>query len=378
MKSTLFKTVLFVLAAVFTFGFSANKSFAAQSTIKVGVVYSMTGPVASFGQSAWDGLQVAKEIMPTALGKKIDLILVDDQGDKVQAANAVNKLIYNNKVDAIIGPLISGNVMSATPIVEKAKIPLITPTGTNPLLTQGKNFISRACFIDPFQGKVAAIYAVKNLHAKTAAIVIDSAQDYSVGLAKFFEENFKKLGGKIVAKTFIQTGESNFSAQIAALKPANPQIIYMPCYYQEIALFARQAREFGLKQTILAGDGAAEAALIKVGGAAVNGLTFTTGFAPEAIKTPLGKKFEQAYIAKYKKLPDNFAALSADAYFMLVNAIDRAKSDNPVKINTALRETKNFQGITGNITLVNGDAIKPAVIEKVENGKFVYVTTINP
>lgn len=378
MKSTLFKTVLFVLAAVFTFGFSANKSFAAQSTIKVGVVYSMTGPVASFGQSAWDGLQVAKEIMPTALGKKIDLILVDDQGDKVQAANAVNKLIYNNKVDAIIGPLISGNVMSATPIVEKAKIPLITPTGTNPLLTQGKNFISRACFIDPFQGKVAAIYAVKNFHAKTAAIVIDSAQDYSVGLAKFFEENFKKLGGKIVAKTFIQTGESNFSAQIAALKPANPQIIYMPCYYQEIALFARQAREFGLKQTILAGDGAAEAALIKVGGAAVNGLTFTTGFAPEAIKTPLGKKFEQAYIAKYKKLPDNFAALSADAYFMLVNAIDRAKSDNPVKINTALRETKNFQGITGNITLVNGDAIKPAVIEKVENGKFVYVTTINP
>jgi branched-chain amino acid transport system substrate-binding protein len=378
MKSTLFKTVLFVLAAVFTFGFSANKSFAAQSTIKVGVVYSMTGPVASFGQSAWDGLQVAKEIMPTALGKKIDLILVDDQGDKVQAANAVNKLVYDNKVDAIIGPLISGNVMSATPIVEKAKIPLITPTGTNPLLTQGKNFISRACFIDPFQGKVAAIYAVKNLHAKTAAIVIDSAQDYSVGLAKFFEENFKKLGGKIVAKTFIQTGESNFSAQIAALKPANPQIIYMPCYYQEIALFARQAREFGLKQTILAGDGAAEAALIKVGGAAVNGLTFTTGFAPEAIKTPLGKKFEQAYIAKYKKLPDNFAALSADAYFMLVNAIDRAKSDNPVKINTALRETKNFQGISGNITLVNGDAIKPAVIEKVENGKFVYVTTINP
>jgi len=378
MKSTLFKTVLFVLAAVFTFGFSANKSFAAQSTIKVGVVYSMTGAVASFGQSAWDGLQVAKEIMPTALGKKIDLILVDDQGDKVQAANAVNKLVYDNKVDAIIGPLISGNVMSATPIVEKAKIPLITPTGTNPLLTQGKNFISRACFIDPFQGKVAAIYAVKNLHAKTAAIVIDSAQDYSVGLAKFFEENFKKLGGKIVAKTFIQTGESNFSAQIAALKPANPQIIYMPCYYQEIALFARQAREFGLKQTILAGDGAAEAALIKVGGAAVNGLTFTTGFAPEAIKTPLGKKFEQAYIAKYKKLPDNFAALSADAYFMLVNAIDRAKSDNPVKINTALRETKNFQGITGNITLVNGDAIKPAVIEKVENGKFVYVTTINP
>jgi len=129
--------------------------------------------------------------------------------------------------------------MSATPIVEKAKIPLITPTGTSPLLTQGKNFISRACFIDSFQGKVAAIYAAKDLHAKTAAIVIDSAQDYSVGLAKFFEENFKKLGGKIVAKTFIQTGESNFSAQIAAIKPKNPQIIYMPCYYQEMALLKK-------------------------------------------------------------------------------------------------------------------------------------------
>jgi len=378
MKRTLFKTVFLAFLALSTIGFSISKVFAASNDIKVGVVFSMTGPVASFGQSAWQGLQVAKEIMPTALGKKIDLILVDDQGDKVQAANAVNKLIYDNKVDAIIGPLISGNVMSATPIVEKAKIPLITPTGTNPLLTQGKKYISRACFIDPFQGKVAAIYAIKNLHVKTAALVIDSAQDYSVGLAKFFEENFKKLGGKIVAKTFIQTGESNFSAQIAAIKPANPQIIYMPCYYQEIALFARQAREFGLNQTILAGDGAAEEALIKVGGKAVNGLTFTTGFAPEAIKTALGKKFEAAYKAKYNKLPDNFAALAADSYFMLVNAIDRAKSDNPIKINTAIRETKNFQGVTGNITLVNGDAIKPAVIEKVENSKFVYVTSINP
>ncbi len=378
MKRTLFKTVFLAFLALLTVGFSICKVFAASNDIKVGVDFPMTGPVAAFGQSAWKGLQVAKEIMPTALEKKIDLILVDNQGDKVQAANTVSKLVYDNKVDAIIGPLISGNVMSATPIVEKAKIPLITPTGTDPLLTQGKKYISRACFIDPFQGKVAAIYAIKNLHVKTAAIVIDSAQDYSVGLAKFFEENFKKLGGKIVAKTFIQTGESNFSAQIAAIKPANPQIIYMPCYYQEIALFARQAREFGLNKTILAGDGADEKALIKVGGKAVNGLTFTTGFAPEAIKTALGKKFEAAYKAKYKKLPSNFAALAADSYFMLVNAIDRAKSDNPIKINTAIRETKNFQGVTGNITLVNGDAIKPAVIEKVENSKFVYVTSINP
>lgn len=357
----------------------ANTSFASGKPIKVGVVFPMTGPIASFGQSAWKGVKIAKAMEPTVLnGREVKLILLDNKGDKVETANAVSRLIYQNKVSAIIGAIASGNTLSGAPIAEKAHVAMLSSASTNPLVTKGKKFISRACFIDPFQGSVAAKYAVNVLHAKTAAVVVDMAQDYSVGLARFFMTQFKKMGGKIVAQTFIQTGDQDFSAQIAAIKPHNPDIIYMPTYYQELALFARQARQYDLKQVILAGDGAAEPALIKIGGKAVEGVTFTNHFDPHATSTPLSKKFVKNYKAKYKETPSAMAALGGDAYFMIANAINSAKSASRVKINKALRATKNFKGVTGVITLKDGDPIKSAVIQKVENGNFVYVTTINP
>ena len=373
-----FFLIVFLTAMVFVFSF---QSYA--KSIKIGVAMPMTGPVASFGQSSWQGIQVAKSIVPMLKdGNGVDLILLDDKGDKVEAANAVSRLIYKEHVKAVIGPLTSGNTLSGGIIAERAKIPLLTHSATNLLVTKGKKYISRVCFIDSFQGKVAAKYAINNLHAKSAAVVIDIAEDYSVGLAKFFMKDFEDMGGKIVAKTFVQTNDNDFSAQIALIKSKNPDIIYMPCFYQALSLFAIQARQFGLNQTILSGDGASEPALIKVGGKNVEGLTFTTHFDPKAVITDLGKKFVKAYEKKYKETPSTLAALGADGYFVMIDAINRAGGVKATskQINRAIRTTKNFRGVTGIITIgkKTGNAIKSAVIQKVENGKFVYVTVINP
>ena len=359
--------------------FMSTGSFAKE--VKVGVVWPMTGPIASFGQMAWKGAQIAQAMAPkTKDGATIKLILLDNKGDKVETANAVSRLITKNHVKAIIGAIASGNTLAAAPIAEKNHIPLLSSSATNPLVTKGKEYVSRVCFIDPFQGTVAAKYAINNLHAKTAAIVVDIAQDYSVGLAKFFVESFKKMGGKIVAKTFVQTGDQDFSAQISAIKAKNPDLIYMPTYYQEAALFARQARQFGLNQVIMGGDGLESDALLKVGGKAVEGVTFTTHYDPKATASKVGKEFLKKFKAKYKVDPDAMAALGADAYLVMLNAINRAggSSASSEAINKAIRSTKNFHGITGVLTLVNGDAVKSAVVRKVKDGKFVYVTTVNP
>lgn len=349
--------------------------------IKVGVIWPMTGPIASFGQMAWKGAQIVKEMSPkTKDGSTIKLILLDNKGDKVETANAASRLIAKDHVKAIIGAIASGNTLAAAPIAEKNHIPLLSSSATNPLVTKGKEYVSRVCFIDPFQGAVAAKYAINNLHAKTAAVVEDIAQDYSVGLAKFFMKDFKKMGGKIVVQTFVQTEDEDFSAQISAIKAKNPDMIYMPTYYQAAALFARQARQFGLNQVIMGGDGLESDALLKVGGKAVEGLTFTTHYDPKATSGKIGKEFLKKFKAKYNVDPDAMAALGADAYLVMLDAINRAGGAKATseEINKAIRSTKNFHGITGVLTLVNGDAVKSAVVRKVENGKFVYVTTVNP
>ncbi len=371
----------FLVAVVVALSVMASGAMAKE--VKVGVVWPMTGLVAAFGQSAWRGAKLAQSMEPTAKdGAKIHLILLDNKGMKVETANAVSKLITEDHVKAIIGAITSSNTLAGAPIAERYKIPMLTSSATNPLVTKGKKYVSRVCFIDPFQGSVAAKYVWNNLHAKTAAVMIEKDQDYSVGLAHAFMKAFKKLGGKIVSVSFFQSTDQDYSAQISTIKSKNPDIIYMPSYYQEIALFCRQARQYGLKQTIMAGDGAEADALIKIGGKAVNGVTFTTHYDPHAAATPLSKKFLKLFKAKYHEDPDAMAALAADAYFVLVNAINKAggAKATPKKINYYIRHTKNFKGVTGVITIdpKTGNAIKSAVIRKVENGKFVYVTTVNP
>lgn len=351
----------------------------AAENIKLGVYLPMTGGVAAYGEMEWAGIQIAKEMEPDVLGKKIEMVLVDTKSDKIESANAVTLLVEKEKVVGILGEAISGNTMAGNPISEAAKIPSVSPTATNPLVNQGKQYAFRACFIDPFQGEVAARFARDNLKAQTAAVVIDSAQDYSVGLAKFFEKEFEKLGGKIVSKTYIQSGDQDFSAQLSTIQASKPDVIYAPNYYTEDALMAKQARDLGLKQPILTGDGAQADALIQIGGAAVENMYFTAHFHKQGASTERAKEYIKRYEEKYKKDADAFGALGADAYFLLMDAIKRAGATDGDKVRGELSKTKGFGAVSGTITMgENGNPIKSMVINKVEGGKFTYVTTINP
>ena len=357
----------------------AGWSFAAD-TIKIGGWLPMTGAVAAYGQDANDGIAIAMEMKPTVLGKKVEFTVADTKSDKIEAANAMSRLIEKDKVIAVIGEMISGDTMAGGPIADKAKIPVVSPTATNPLVTQGKKYVFRVCFIDPVQGDVAAKYAINTLKAKKAALIVDKSQDYCVGLAKFFKDAFTKLGGKIVAETYCVTEDKDFSAQLSTIKPTNPDVIYAPNYYSPVALFTKQARELGLKAPVLSGDGAQADELIQIGGKEVEGVTFTGHFNVKAATTALAKDFIARFAKKYpNKEPNAFHALGADAYFVLLDAITRAKSTKGEAIRAALATTKNFQAISGKLSIgEDGNAVKPMVINVVKGGKFEYLTTVNP
>lgn len=351
----------------------------AADTIKIGAYLPMTGAVAAYGEMENAGIEIAHSMEPEVLGKKIEVILVDTKSDKIEAATAMTLLVEKEKVVGILGEAISGNTMAGNPISEAAKIPSVSPTATNPLVNQGKQYAFRACFIDPFQGEVAARFALNELKAKSAAVIIDIAQDYCVGLGNFFVKEFVKNGGKIVSTTYIQTGDQDFSAQLSAVQAANPDVIYAPNYYTEDALMAKQARDLGIKAPILTGDGAQADALLEIGGASVEGMYFTGHFHKDAATTERSKQYIKLYEEKFKKEADAFGALGADAYFLLVDAIKHAESTDGTKIRDALQSTKDFQGVSGIITMgENGNPIKSMVINKVQDGKFVYVTTVNP
>lgn len=374
MKKVLMGSVIFS-SVLFMTGFCL-----AQNTIKIGGFLPMTGAVAAYGQDASAAIQLAMEMMPTVLGKKVEFVIADTKSDKIEAATAMSRLIEKDKVAAIIGEMISGDTMAGAPIAEKAMIPVVSPTATNPLVTQGKKYIFRVCFIDPVQGEVAAKYAVNTLKAKKAALIVDKSQDYCVGLAKFFTDNLKKMGGQIVAETFCVTEDKDFSAQLSTIKPTHPDVIYAPNYYSPVALFTKQARELGIKAPVLSGDGAQADELIQIGGKDVEGVVFTGHFHVKASTTKLAKDWIARFQKKYPgKEPNAFHALGADAYFVLLDAITRAKSTKGADIRKFLAATKNFEAISGKLSIgEDGNAVKPMVINLVKNGKFEYLTTVNP
>ena len=373
MKRVLLGTViLFSIFIWASWGFTAD-------TIKFGGFLPMTGAVAAYGQDAKNGIAIAMEMNPMVLGKKVEFIVADTKSDKIEAANAMSRLIEKDKVIAVIGEMISGNTMAGGPIAEKAMIPVVSPTATNPLVTQGKKYIFRVCFIDPVQGSIAAKYAFNNLKAKKAALIIDKSQDYCVGLAKFFKNAFTKLGGQIVAETFCTTEDKDFSAQLSTIKPTHPDIIYAPNYYSPVALFTKQARELGVKAPVLAGDGVQADELIQIGGKEVEGVAFTGHFHKKGATTKLAQEWMPLFEKKFKAEPNAFHALGADAYFVLLDAMTRAKSTKGEAIRAALATTKNFEAISGKLSMgEDGNAVKPMVINMVKNGKFEYLTTINP
>ncbi|MBP8645483.1 MAG: ABC transporter substrate-binding protein [Syntrophobacteraceae bacterium] len=351
----------------------------ADEPLKIGVYLPMTGSVAAYGDMEWAGIQIARSMEPEALGKKVELLLVDTKSDKIEAANAVTMLVERDKVVGILGEAISGNTMAGNHISELARVPSVSPSATSPLVNQGKKFAFRACFIDPFQGEVAARFARSHLKADTAALIIDNSQDYSVGLGSFFAKQFTKDGGKVVSTAYIQTGDQDFSAQLSAVQTANPEILYAPNYYTETALLAKQARDLGIRVPILTGDGAHSDTLIHIGGRAVEGMFLTGHFHRDAAASPRAKEFIVRFTERYKKDPDAFAALGGDAYFLLIDAIRRAGSTDGTKIRDALASTRGLDVVSGSVSMGEGGTpIKGVVINQVEKGRFVYVTTIEP
>jgi|UniRef100_A0A7C3SIL4 branched-chain amino acid transport system substrate-binding protein len=367
------------LLLALTVGLAVGVGGPALAEVRIGLYLPMTGAAAAMGQMVWEGVQTAHQMQPQILGQDARLFLVDTKSDKIEAANAVSRLIEKERVVAIIGEVISSDTLAGVPIAERAKVPNISPTATNPLVTQNRKYAFRACFVDDLQGKVAALFAREHLQAKRAAVLIDQAQDYCVGLATFFMREFQRLGGEIVATGYIQTGDQDFTAQISAFRAANPDLLYAPNYYAENALLAKQLQALGVKVPILTGDGAQVPELLTIGGQAVEGMYFTAHFHRQGATTELGKKFLQAYESRYNKELDAFSALGADCYFLLRQAIEKAGGTDGPKIAQALAATKDFPGVTGIITMgPDHNPIKGVVVIKVEKGKFAYQTTIMP
>ncbi len=352
---------------------------AATPPLKIGLYLPMTGSAAAMGQMVWEGVQTAHKLQPQILGREVQLVLLDTKSDRIEAANAVSRLIEKERVQAIIGEVISSDTLAGAPIAERAKIPNLSPTATNPLVTQGRQFAFRACFVDDLQGKVAARFAREHLKARRAAVLIDQAQDYCVGLGNYFIQEFQRLGGEVVAVSYLQTGDQDFTAQLAAFKAKQPDLLYAPNYYAEDALLAKQMQVLGMKVPILTGDGAQVPELLSIGGAAVEGMYFTAHFHRQGITTDRGRAFLKAYEETYRKDLDAFAALGGECYFLLAQAMEQAGGTEGSQVAQALAATKDFPGITGALSMgPDHNPVKGVVIIKVENGKFVYQTTMQP
>lgn len=366
---------------------TTNPTTAASDTIKIGVFEPITGANAAGGSLELDGIKLANKLYPEVLGKKVELVIVDNKSDKVEAANAVARLIEKDKVSVILGSWGSGYSIAAGDVVKKAQVPAIGTSCTNPLVTKGNDFYFRVCFIDPFQGTVLAKYAFEKLGAKKAAIIQEVSNDYAVGLAKYFTDSFKKLTNdpnSIVSVSNYNTGDQDFTAQLTNIKKSNPDIIFAPGNFTESALVISQARQLGIKTQFLGGDTWETPDFITVGKESVEGAIFSTFFAEELFAgkqqlTQETTKFLEAYKKDHTDQPAAVTALAYDAYILALDAMKRADSSDPIKIKEQLAVTKGFDGAAGKITLdENGDAQKFAVIKTVKGGKFTYVDTVQP
>jgi branched-chain amino acid transport system substrate-binding protein len=374
MLRCIFPTVCLALIA-------AGSVIFAQDEIVIGEYASLTGGSASFGQSSHKGTALAIDEINTAggvLGKKLKLITEDDQSQAGQPATIARKLISQDKAVAILGEVASSKSLEAAPICQQNKIPMISPASTNPKVTEVGDYVFRVCFIDPFQGTVMSKFA-QSKGWKNVAVLTDVKQDYSVGLAEFFIKDFKESGGQIVKEQKYSTGDKDFKPQLTSIKAAKPDAIFVPGYYAEVSLIAKQARLLGIKAPLLGGDGWVGDSLLKVAGNALDGSFFSCHFS-SADKSPVVQGFVEKFKAKYNgETPDDMAALGYDSAMILADAIKRTGSTEPEKLRDAIAATKEHQGITGKITLdEHRNANKPAVILTIGNGGFDFVETVAP
>jgi branched-chain amino acid transport system substrate-binding protein len=370
-----------------------------EAEIKVGEYGSLTGTTATFGISSKNGIELFVDNLNAQGGiggKKIRVLVEDDQSKPEEAATAVNKLIAQDGVVAVLGEVASSRSLAAAPICQSATVPMISPSSTNPRVTEIGDYIFRVCYIDPFQGMVIARFAKNTLHFSKAAVFRDNKNDYSVGLANYFTESFKGMGGTIVSDESYSEGDQDFKAQLTVIKGKKPEFIFIPGYYTEVGLIARQARELGLTVPMLGGDGWVSERLLEIAQDALNG-SYLVNHYWEQDPNPLVQNFVQNYRKRYNTTPDGLAALAYDAAGVLTHAMQQLLAQDPkafeslagppnadqkaarAKLRDLIAATRDFQGVTGKISLDDKrNAVKTAVFLGIENRGYKFVATVEP
>lgn len=356
--------------------------------IKIGLLNEMTGGNATIGTAAANGAKLAiKEINANGglLGKQIKAVVADNKSEPSEAANAMTKLLTQDKVVAVTGTFSSSNAIAAASVAEANKSPYLVAGATNPKVTVDektknvKKYIYRVCFIDPFQGTVAANFAAKDLKVKKAAMLVDNSSDYSKGLAEFFEAALVKEGGEIVANEAYLQKDTDFKATLTKIKSKGAEVLYVPGYYEEVGKIVKQAREMGITVPIIGADGWDSPKLVEIASAAALNNTYFTNHYSVEDTSPKAQAFVEAYTKEYGQKPEALAVLGYDAVYVLADAIKRANSTDSAKIIEALAETKDFPAISG-VTTINKthDADKNAVVIEMKDGKQVFKTSIKP
>lgn len=351
--------------------------------ILLGHFASMTGSEATFGRSTDNGIQMAVDEINKAggvNGKQIRVITYDDKGEQREAGNAVTRLVNKDGVVAVLGEVASSLSLVGAPVCQENGVPMVSPSSTKPDVTQVGDMIFRVCFIDPFQGYACAKFAREHegLKATKAALLFDQTQAYAVGLQDNFAKSFIEQGGKIVATQTYQGGDQDFSAQLTAIRAGEPDVIFIPGYYTDVGNIAIQARKLGIKVPLLGGDGWDSAKLAEIGGDAINGCFYSNHYSHQD-PSPRVQEFLKKYEERFKGIPDGLAALGYDAARIVAQAITRANSVKGADIAAELAKTKDFDGVTGKITIdKDRNAVKPAVILEMKKGVPTYVTTVQP
>ena len=349
--------------------------------IKIGVNETMTGWGAAYGDMTWKGVQLAHEQKPEVLGKKVEVVLVDNKSEKSEAALAAQRLVEVEKVAAVVGVNSSSMSMAQNEVLEKAKVVSMATAATNPLVTQGKHYAFRAAFIDPFQGDAGAKFAVEELGAKTAVLLVDIALDYPVGLANYFRQSFIKYteDEKAVLAFFsFQTGDRDFTAQLTQIKSLNPDIVFAPDEYAELGAILQQAKQLGITSQFLAGDSADVPELVQIAGENAEGFMYTAQFHPDAFTHPESKQFVEAFQAKYGIDPETFSVTGYDGYMLVLDAIERAGSLDSEKLYDALVATA-FTGARGLTKFdANHNAILGVPVIEIKDGKKTFRYIVQP
>lgn len=360
---------------------SGSGTTSSSDKIVIGVYADLTGNTSTFGEETKNGVTLAVEEINAkggVLGKQIELKIEDTRSDPIQAKNAVTKLIQVEKSTAIIGEVASKLSLAGAPVCQENGVPMITPSSTNPEVTKKGDYIFRVCFLDTFQGAVLAKFAHDNLKATKVSILYDNSNDYSVGLAEFFKEAFTKMGGTIAGELTFKATDSDFRSQLTTIRGQNPQVVFIPGYYDKMGLIARQAREQGITVPMLGGDGWSSPDLLKGAGNALEGCFFSDHYSPDD-PDPKIQEFVKKYSEKFGKTPTGLAALAYDAANVLFAAMETAKSADRKAIRDALATVENFAGVSGNISMdENRDARKSASVLAIKGGKITFETKIEP